>query len=119
VRCGEISTARGIEQIFDSVEVKKESVAASTGEERIGAGLDDVGFGAERDLGAGDDFRSDSFDGASLRAFCDKDVYGLFAVLRCLEHVADRDVRKAISVVVNVEAVDGVGMERVGIRICV
>ena len=63
---GEISAARGIEQIFDSVEVKKESVAASTGEERIGAGLDDVGFGAERDLGAGDDFRSDSFDGLSV-----------------------------------------------------
>jgi len=45
VGCGEISAARGIEQILDSVEVEKESVAASTGEERVGAGLDDVGFG--------------------------------------------------------------------------
>ncbi len=117
--CGEISAARGIEQILDSVVVEKESVAASTGEERVGAGLDDVGVGAEGDLGIGDDLRPNSFDRAGFRAFCHEDVHGLHTVLRWREHVTDSDVRQAVSVVVNVEAVDGVRMERVGSRICI
>ena len=110
---------RGIEQILDSVEVEKESVAAAAGEERVGARLDDVGLGAEGDLGVGDDLRPDSFGRARFRAFRHEYVDGLLAVLRLRKHVADRDVRQAIAVVVDVEAVDGVGMERVGIRICV
>ena len=117
--CGEISAARGIEEILDSVEVEKESVAASTGEERVGAGLDDVGFDAEGDLGIGDDLRPNSFDRAGFRAFCHEDVDGLHTVLRWREHVTDRDVSQAVSVVINVEAVDGVRMERVGSRVCI
>ena len=57
--------------------------------------------------------------GAGFRAFCHEDVDGLLAVLRLREHVAERDVGQAIAVVVDVEAVDGVGMERVGGRICI
>ncbi len=117
--CCEISAARSVEQILDSVEVEKESVAASTGEERVGTGLDDVGVGAKGDLGIGDDLRPNSLDRAGFRAFCHEDVYGLHTVLRWREHVTDRDVRQAVSVVVDVEAVDGVGMERVGSRICI
>ena len=65
---GEIPAARGIEQILDSVVVEKESVAASTGEERVGAGLDDVGVGTEGDLGIGYDLGPNSFDRAGFRA---------------------------------------------------
>src|SRR5713101_1377028 len=103
MRRGEVSAALGIEQILGSVEVEKESVAATAGEERIGAGLDDVGLGAEGDRGVGDYLLSDRFDRAGLRAFRYKDACGLLTVLRPREHVADRDVRQAISVVVDVE----------------
>jgi hypothetical protein len=43
----------------------------------------------------------------------------LDTILQRGEHVTDRDVRQAISVVVDIEAVDCVGMERVGRRICI
>src|ERR1700687_5215500 len=119
VRCGEISAARGVEHILDSVEVEKESVAAAASEERVLVRLDDVGFGAERNLGVRDYFRPDSFGRAGLRTLCDKNVYSLLAILRRRENVAERDVGQAISVIVDIEAVDGVGMERVGSRICV
>lgn len=117
MRCGEISAARGIEQILDAVEVEKESVAASTGKERVSVGLDDVGLGTEGDLSIGDDLRPNSFDRAGFRAFGHENVDGLHTVLRWREHVTERDVRQAVSVIINVEAVDGVRMERVGSRI--
>ena len=82
VRRGEVSPTRGIEQILDAVEVKKERVAATAGEERVGAGLDDGGRGAEGDLGIGDNLLPDHFDRAGFRAFCREDVHGLPAVLR-------------------------------------
>ena len=116
---GEISAARGIEEILDTVEVEKESVAASTGEKCVSAGLNDVGVGAKRDLSIGDDLRSNSLDRAGFRAFCHEDVYGLHPVLRWRENVTDRDVSQAVSVVVNVEAVDGIWMERVASWICI
>src|SRR5713101_6785628 len=119
MRRGEVSAALGIEQILDSVEVKKESVAATAGKERIDAGLDDVGLGAEGDLSIGDYLLPDRFDRAGFLAFCHEDVCRLLAVSRRREHVTDRDVRHAVSVVVDVEAVDSVRMERVGSRICI
>src|SRR5882757_10269012 len=119
VRRGEISTARGVEHILDSVEVEKESVAATAGEERVLVRLDDVGLGAEGDLRVRDYFRSDRFGRAGLRALCDKNVYSLLAVLWRRKNVAERDVGQANAVVVDVQAVDGVGMERVGSRICI
>ena len=54
-----------------------------------------------------------------LRAFGQKHVESLLAVLWFRKHVAKRDVRQQITVVVDVEPVNGVGMERVGIWICV
>ena len=119
VGCSKISAARCIEQVLDSLEVEKERVAARTGEEGVWARFDDVGFWVEGNLGIDDDLRPNSFHRARFRTFCHKDVYGLLTVLRGREYVADRDIRQAISVVVNVEAVDGVGVERVGGRICV
>src|ERR1019366_1900313 len=116
---GEVSAALGIEQILDSAKVEKESVAATAGEERVGAGLDDVGVGAEGDLGVGDDLCPDRFHRAGLRAFCDKNVYGLLTVLRRWEHIAERNVVQIIAIIVDGEPVDGVGMERVGSRICI
>src|SRR5258708_19680411 len=58
---GEVSAARGVEHILDSVEVEKESIAATAGEERVLVRLDDVGFGAKGDLGVGDDLLPDRF----------------------------------------------------------
>src|SRR6478736_8752690 len=79
--------------------------------------FDDVGLGAEGHLGIADDLRPDSFRGAGFRAFCHEDADRLLAVLRLREHVAERDVGQAVAVVVDVEAVDGVGMQRVGLGI--
>src|SRR5882672_3362938 len=71
VRCGEVSAARGVEHLLDSVEVEKESVAATAGEERVLVRLDDVRFGAEGDLGVRDYLRTGRFGRAGLRALCD------------------------------------------------
>ena len=98
---------------------RRKSVAATAGKERVVARLDDVGLGAERDFCVGDDFLPDSFGRARFRAFCQKDVESLLAVLRLRKNVTERDVRQQITVGVDVEAVNGVGMERVGIWICV
>ena len=54
-----------------------------------------------------------------FRAFGQKHVESLLAVLRLRKHVAKRDVGQQITVVVDVEPVNGVGMERVSIWICV
>ena len=57
--------------------------------------------------------------GAGFLAFCHEDADRLLAVLWLREHVAERDVRQAVAVVVDVEAVDGIGMEGVGSRVCI
>jgi hypothetical protein len=43
----------------------------------------------------------------------------LHAVLRLRKHIAERDVRQVIAVVIDVDSIDGVGMERIriGIRV--
>src|SRR5580692_4265353 len=50
VRFGKVPFPPDIEQSLDSVEVEKESVAATAREECVIARLDGVRFGAERDL---------------------------------------------------------------------
>src|SRR4029450_100630 len=67
----------------------------------------------------GDYLLPDSFDRTRLRAFGQKHVESLLAVLRLRKHVAKRDVRQQITVVVAVEPIGGVGMERVSIWICI
>ena len=119
VRLGEVPFAPGIEQGLDSVEVEKESVAATAGEECVVGRLDDVGLGAERNFGIGDYLLPDRLGRARFGALCQKHAEGLLAVLRLRKHVADRDVRQVVAIGVDVEAVDGVGMERVGIRVCI
>ena len=52
MRLGKVPFAPGIEQVFDSIEVEKERVAAAAGEKSIGARLDDIRLGAEGDLAA-------------------------------------------------------------------
>src|SRR5215470_16388940 len=47
MRLREVSLAAGIEQVLDSVEVEKESVAAAAGKKSVGAGLYDIRFGTE------------------------------------------------------------------------
>jgi hypothetical protein len=118
MRCREVFLARGIEQVLDPIEVEEEGVAAGTSEERVGTGLEDVWRVAdEGDCRVGNDPCPNRFDGAGLRALCQVDAVGLLPVPRRREHIADRDVRQVIAVVIDVEAVDRVGMERVGVRI--
>ena len=83
------------------------------------ARLDDIRLGAEGDLGVGDDLRPDCFGRARLRALRHEYVNGLPAVLRLREHIAERDVRQVIAVVIDVEAIDCVGMKCVRIGICI
>src|SRR6266566_8227333 len=113
MRLGEIPLAPDVEQILDAVEIEKESVAATAGEECVVARLDEVGLGAECDFCIGDYLLPDSFGRARLRAFGQKHVESLLAVLRVRKHVAKRDVRQRITVVIDVEPIDGVRMERV------
>ena len=54
MRLSEVPFAAGVEQILDSIKVEKERVAAAAGEKSVGARLDDIRLGAERDLGVGD-----------------------------------------------------------------
>ena len=117
MRRGEVSATAGIEQILDSVEVEKERVTAGTGEKCIVAGLDDIRPSAERYLRVDDNLRADRVDRVGLRAFCDEDAYGLFAVLRRREHVGESDVGQAIAVAVDVKPIDGVGVQRVCVRV--
>ncbi len=119
MRLGEIPFAPGIEQVLDSVEVEKERVAAAAGEKSVGARLHDIRLGAEGDLGVGDDLRPYRFDRARLLALRHEYVDGLLAVLRLREHIAERDVRQVIAVVIDVEAIDCVGMKCVRIGICI
>src|SRR5687768_4403558 len=51
----EVPAAARIEQVLDSVKVEEEGIAAAAGEEGVVAGPDNVGRGAEGDLGIGDD----------------------------------------------------------------
>src|ERR1700730_8634804 len=119
MRLGEVPFAPDVEQVLDSVEVEKERVAAAAGEESIGARPDDIRLGAEGDLGVGDYLRPYRFVRPRLRARRHEYVNGLPAVPRLRERRADRDVREVIAVVINVEALDCVGMKcvRIGISI--
>src|ERR1700722_7201180 len=119
VRFGEVPFSPDIEQRLDSVEVEKESIAATAGEECAIASLDDVRFGPERDLRIGDYLLPDRFDGSRLLALGEKHIERLLAVLRFGKHVTDRDVCQQITVVVDIEAVDRVRMKCVSIRVCI
>ena len=117
MRLGKVPLAPDIEQVLDSVKIKEESVAAAAGEEGVVARLDDVRRGAERDLRVRDYLRPHRFDRARVRTFGQEHVEGLLAVLRRRKHEAERDIRQQIAVIIDIDAVDGVGMERVGIGI--
>ena len=77
------------------------------------------GCGAERDLGVGDDLRSYRFGRARLRAL--RHEYAEVCLPFCgFENtIAERDIGQVIAVVIDVDAIDGVGMKRVriGIRV--
>src|SRR5215510_7084056 len=61
MRLGEVSLASRIEEVLDSVEVEKESVAAAAGKKFDAARGHDVGLGSERDFTVRDDFLPDRF----------------------------------------------------------
>ena len=116
---GEVPFAARVEQVLDSVEVEKERIAAAPGEKSVGARLDDIRFGSEGDFGVRDYPPPYRFVRARLQARRHEYVNGLPPVLRLREHIAKRDVREVIAVVINVEAIDCVGMKCVRIWICI
>src|SRR5262249_10919954 len=117
MRLGEVPFAPDIEQVFDSVVVEKERVAAAAGEKSVGPRLDDVRLGTKRHLGVGDDLRPDRFRRARLRALRQEDAEGLPAVLWIREHIAECDIGQVIAVAVDVDAIDRLRMKRVGIGV--
>jgi hypothetical protein len=119
MRLGEVPFAPDVEQALDTVKVEKERVAAAAGEESIRARLDDIRLGAEGDLGIGDYLRSYRFIRSQLRARRHEYVNGLPAVLRLREHIAECDVRQVIAVVIDINAINCVGMKciRVGLGV--
>src|SRR5262249_53135065 len=88
-----LSKLSPVEQVFDSVEVEKERVAAAAGEKSVVARLDDIRIGAEGDLVVSDYRRPWRSVRARLRARRHEYVSGLPAVLRLREHIAECDVR--------------------------
>src|SRR6516162_8468821 len=119
MRLGEVPLAPDIKQVLDSVEVEEERVAAAAGEKSVRPRLDDIRLGAEGDLRAGDYLRPYRFGRARLRARRYEYVNGLPAVLRLREHIAERDIRQVIAVVIDVEAIDCVGMKCIRVGICI
>jgi len=115
----EVSFAAGIEEVLDSVEVEKERVAAASGKKSVGARLDHIRFGSEGDFGVSDYLPPYRFVRARLQARRHEYVNGLPPILRLREHIAERDVREVIGVVINVEAIDCVGMKCVRIWISI
>src|SRR5262249_40896069 len=61
MRLGEVSLASRIEEVLDSVEIEKESVAAAAGKKCDAASGHDVGLGSERDFTVRDDFLPNGF----------------------------------------------------------
>src|ERR1700730_4140392 len=119
MRLGEVPFAPDVEQVLDSVEVEKERVAAAAGEESIGARPDDIRLGVEGYFGVGDDLGPYRFVRARLRARRHEYVNGLPAVLRLGEHIAERDVGQVVAVIVNIDAIDCVGMKCVRTGVCI
>src|SRR5215467_1749911 len=108
-----------MQQVLDSVEVEEERVAAAAGEKSVRPRLDDIRLGAEGDLRVGDYLRPYRFGRARLRARRYEYVNGLPAVLRLRKHIAERDIRQVIAVVIDVEAINCVGMKCVRVGICI
>ena len=116
---GEVPFAAGVEQVLDSVEVEEERIAAAAGEKSIRARRNDIRLGPEGDFRISNDLRPDRFSRARLRALRQEYAKGLAAVLRLREHITERDVGQIIAVGVDVDAINGVGMQcvRIGIYI--
>src|SRR5579884_3144432 len=111
MRLGEVPFAARIEQVLDPIEVEKERVAAASGEKFDATRRHDVGLRSERDFTVRNDFLSDGFRRARLRSLRHKYVHGLLTVLRVREQVAEGDVREVIAIVIDVEAIDCIGVE--------
>jgi len=114
---GEVSPAACVEQILDSVIIEEERIAPAAGEDGMGPRLHDIGLGPEGDFGIADDLLPDGLGRPGFRALCQEHAHGLTAVLRLRVDEAEGEVRQAVPVAVDVEAIDRIGMERVRGRI--
>jgi hypothetical protein len=116
---GEVLAVLPIESLENSNEVDKERIAASAGEECVGAGCDDVRLASERNLGIRDDRRPDGLALTSLRP--GRLVHGrsLPPILGLTEHDAEADIGFGVTVVVDVDPVHGARVEGVSYRECV
>ena len=109
---GEIPALLPVESRQHSGEVDEERVAAGAGEKGIGPGRDDIRLRAEGHLCIAHDRLPNGLGLASLLPSCHVDRRSLPAVLGLAEHHAEGDVGVGVSIVVDVDAVDGVGMKR-------
>src|SRR5262245_34580531 len=67
---GEVLAVAPVERLQHADEINEEGLAPRAGEERIGAGLDDVRLRSEGHFGVAYDRRADSLGLASLRPGC-------------------------------------------------
>jgi hypothetical protein len=109
---GEVFAPLPVERRQHSGEVHEERVAAPSGEEGIGPGQDDFWLRSEGHLGVAHDRLPNDLSLTSLLSGCHVDSRSLPAVLGLAEHHADCDVGDSVPVVVDVDAVDGVGVKR-------
>ena len=118
-RCGAVKLRppTGVEQVLDAVEVEEERVAACAGEECEASRRDDVRGGAEGNLDTFEDARPHRLVGFRVRVVRQVHVDGLAAVLWFGVDEAERDVITQVAVVVDVDPIDGVRVQRVSGRV--
>ena len=101
--------------VQDTVGVGEEGVAAFADEQPAGAGLDGGGGGVEADRGGLDEDFTCWFAGLGVAAGGVVGGGGLAAVVGCGEGEAERHIGQRVAVGVDVEPVDGVGVEPVAV----
>ena len=112
LEAGEVFAALVVEHVQDAREVDEESVAAQSEEAGVGARRVDVRLGTERHLDVFEDRLPGGLSRTGLRAGCQVDGGTLPAVLRLGEHQDEGEVGLEVAVVVDVDPVHGVGVER-------
>ena len=81
MRLGEISLARGVEQLLDSVEVEEEGVTAAARDERVVSATDHVGSSPAKETAAADTIFVPTASGAAgLIAGRHEHARGLLAI---------------------------------------
>jgi len=117
VRSREIALAAGVEQVLDAVEVEEGGIAAGAGGERDVTGGGDIRLRSERHLDIGEDLLANRLRRTGLFTAGHEHVDRLPAVHWGGEHETERDVVNEVTVGVDRQPIDGIGVQRVGVWI--